>query len=334
MTQGDALREKLENVLAIIRESENNFMQRTSLESQIREQAQEKVELSFDGKKGKAKLMGIAIGCYILVYLLLATIVQQMLGTWIVIAIAAVITFVSLNKHPVIAGIAGIITVLMMGYMIFYCVIIPTVNAFATGNIPGIVITLAMAVILILMIYLINHKMVRDKNNKIREANYEIMVNNANVVNQLKVLYSRAMELDKALRSQLTPGGFYPQAYAYEQAAESFVRYIKNMEYGTPVTMQFLIEKYENDVHKQQEVQHWRTVESKLQRMEDLITYYGDNILQNQEEMQRSLRLQNIISLNMASQLTEQNERLSEISSKLNNNVRHVKLDGTLQIRR
>ncbi len=334
MTQGDELREKLENVLAIIRESENNFMQRTSLESQIREQAQEKVELSFDGKKGKAKLMGIAIGCYILVYLLLATIVQQMLGTWIVIAIAAVITFVSLNKHPVIAGIAGIITVLMMGYMIFYCVIIPTVNAFATGNIPGIVITLAMAAILILMIYLINHKMVRDKNNKIREANYEIMVNNANVVNQLKVLYSRAMELDKALRSQLTPGGFYPQAYAYEQAAESFVRYIKNMEYGTPVTMQFLIEKYENDVHKQQEVQHWRTVESKLQRMEDLITYYGDNILQNQEEMKRSLRLQNIISLNMASQLTEQNERLSEISSKLNNNVRHVKLDGTLQIRR
>lgn len=334
MTQGDELREKLENVLAIIRESENNFMQRTSLESQIREQAQEKVELSFGGKKGKAKLMGIAIGCYILVYLLLATIVQQMLGTWIVIAIAAVITFVSLNKHPVIAGIAGIITVLMMGYMIFYCVIIPTVNAFATGNIPGIVITLAMAAILILMIYLINHKMVRDKNNKIREANYEIMVNNANVVNQLKVLYSRAMELDKALRSQLTPGGFYPQAYAYEQAAESFVRYIKNMEYGTPVTMQFLIEKYENDVHKQQEVQHWRTVESKLQRMEDLITYYGDNILQNQEEMQRSLRLQNIISLNMASQLTEQNERLSEISSKLNNNVRHVKLDGTLQIRR
>ena len=328
------MREKLENVLAIIRESENNFMQRTSLESQIREQAQEKVELSFDGKKGKAKLMGIAIGCYILVYLLLATIVQQMLGTWIVIAIAAVITFVSLNKHPVIAGIAGIITVLMMGYMIFYCVIIPTVNAFATGNIPGIVITLAMAAILILMIYLINHKMVRDKNNKIREANYEIMVNNANVVNQLKVLYSRAMELDKALRSQLTPGGFYPQAYAYEQAAESFVRYIKNMEYGTPVTMQFLIEKYENDVHKQQEVQHWRTVESKLQRMEDLITYYGDNILQNQEEMKRSLRLQNIISLNMASQLTEQNERLSEISSKLNNNVRHVKLDGTLQIRR
>ncbi len=334
MTQGDELREKLENVLAIIRESENNFMQRTSLESQIREQAQEKVELSFDGKKGKAKLMGIAIGCYILVYLLLATIVQQMLGTWIVIAIAAVITFVSLNKHPVIAGIAGIITVLMMGYMIFYCVIIPTVNAFATGNIPGIVITLAMAAILILMIYLINHKMVRDKNNKIREANYEIMVNNANVVNQLKVLYSRAMELDKALRNQLTPGGFYPQAYAYEQAAESFVRYIKNMEYGTPVTMQFLIEKYENDVHKQQEVQHWRTVESKLQRMEDLITYYGDNILQNQEEMKRSLRLQNIISLNMASQLTEQNERLSEISSKLNNNVRHVKLDGTLQIRR
>lgn len=334
MTQGDELREKLENVLAIIRESENNFMQRTSLESQIREQAQEKVELSFDGKKGKAKLMGIAIGCYILVYLLLATIVQQMLGTWIFIAIAAVITFVSLNKHPVIAGIAGIITVLMMGYMIFYCVIIPTVNAFATGNIPGIVITLAMAAILILMIYLINHKMVRDKNNKIREANYEIMVNNANVVNQLKVLYSRAMELDKALRSQLTPGGFYPQAYAYEQAAESFVRYIKNMEYGTPVTMQFLIEKYENDVHKQQEVQHWRTVESKLQRMEDLITYYGDNILQNQEEMKRSLRLQNIISLNMASQLTEQNERLSEISSKLNNNVRHVKLDGTLQIRR
>ena len=68
--------------------------------------------------------------------------------------------------------------------------------------------------------------------------------------------------------------------------------------------------------------------------MEDLITYYGDNILQNQEEMKRSLRLQNIISLNMASQLTEQNERLSEISSKLNNNVRHVKLDGTLQIRR
>lgn len=333
MTQGDELREKLENVLAIIRESENNFMQRTSLESQIREQAQEKVELSFDGKKGKAKLMGIAIGCYILVYLLLATIVQQMLGTWIVIAIAAVITFVSLNKHPVIAGIAGIITVLIMGYMIFYCVIIPTVNAFATGNIPGIVITLAMAAILILMIYLINHKMVRDKNNKIREANYEIMVNNANVVNQLKVLYSRAMELDKDLRSQLTPGGFYPQAYAYEQAAESFVRYIKNMEYGTPVTMQFLIEKYENDVHKQQEVQHWRTVESKLQRMEDLITYYGDNILQNQEEMKRSLRLQNIISLNMASQLTEQNERLSEISSKLNNNVTHVKLDGTLQIR-
>lgn len=53
MTQGDELREKLENVLAIIRESENNFWQRTSLEAQIRKQAQEKVELSFDGKKGR-----------------------------------------------------------------------------------------------------------------------------------------------------------------------------------------------------------------------------------------------------------------------------------------
>lgn len=138
MTQGDELREKLENVLAIIRETENNFWQRTSLEAQIRKQAQEKVELSFDGKKGKAKLMGIAIGCYILVYLLLATIVQHMFGTWIAIAI--------------------------------YCFIIPTVNAFATGNIPGIVITLAMAAVLILIIYLVNHKIVRDKNNKIREA--------------------------------------------------------------------------------------------------------------------------------------------------------------------
>lgn len=138
----------------------------------------------------------------------------------------------------------------------FYCFIIPTVNAFATGNIPGIVITLAMAAVLILIIYLVNHKIVRDKNNKIREANYEIMVNNDKVVNQLKVLYSRAMELDKALRSQLTPGGFYPQAYTYEQAAESFVRYINNMEYGTPVTMQILIEKYDNDVYRQQEMQH------------------------------------------------------------------------------
>lgn len=333
MTQGDELREKLENVLAIIRESENNFWQRTSLEAQIRKQAQEKVELSFDGKKGKAKLMGIAIGCYILVYLLLATIVQHMFGTWIAIAIAAAITFVFANKSPVIAGIAGIITVLMMGYMIFYCFIIPTVNAFATGNIPGIVITLAMAAVMILIIYLVNHKIVRDKNNKIREANYEIMVNNDKVVNQLKVLYSRAMELDKALRSQLTPGGFYPQAYAYEQAAESFVRYINNMEYGTPVTMQILIEKYDNDVHRQQEMQHWRTVETKLQNIEGLITYYGDNILQNQEEMKHSLRLHNIISLNNAAQLAQQNQRLGEISSKLNNNATHVTVDGTLHIR-
>ena len=319
MTQGDELRGKLENVLAIIRESENNFIERTSLEAQLREMVAEKVALSFDGGKGKAKLMFLSIGAYMLVLLFLATLLQGLLGSWIMIAIAAAIAFVGINKHPVIAFIAGVGAVLMTCNMIYYCVIIPTIGAFTTGNIPAIIIILVMAAILIGIIYAVNHRVVRTKNAKIREANEEIMANNAYIVQQLRELYARAAELDQVLRSQLTPHGFYPQSYAYEDAAAAFVMYMKNLEHGTQVTMSVLMEMYKKDIHRQQQVEHWRREEAHWKCVEDLIVYYGDNILQNQEQIKQSLHFQNIISLNNAVQLAAQNERLDAISSKLNN---------------
>lgn len=329
MTQGDELREKLENVLELIRESESNFIERTSLEAQIQKQAQEKVEISFDGGKGKAKLIALSIGAYILVYLLLATIVQGLFGMWVAVAIAAVICFVCINLHPVIAFIAGAIAVIMTCYMVYGCVILPTINAFVTGNIPGIIITLVMTAILVAVIYLANHRMVRVKNKKIREANEEIMINNGQIVMQLQNLYTRAIELDHALRSQLTPNGFYPQQYVYEQAAAAFVGYMRNMERGTQVTMPLLVEMYKQDTHRQREVEHWQREEVHWKRVEDLITYYGENILQNQEEIKHSLRVQNIISLNNAIQLAEQNARLDSISRKMNS----MNVTGTINIR-
>lgn len=329
MTQGDELREKLDNVLTLIRESENNYIERTTLEAQIKQQAMEKAEMSFAGGKGKAKLIAMAVGIYILVLLLLATIIQGWLGTWIVVAIAATICFVCIGKRPVIGFLAGAVTVFMACYMIYWCVIYPTINAFATGNIPGIVIPLVMVAILVLVIYLANHRFIRKENEKIRQANDEILINNGQIFAQLQSLYARAMELDRALRSQLTPNGFYPQQYVYEHAAAAFVGYMRNMERGTMVTMPLLIEMYKQDTHRQREVEHWHKEEAHWKRTEDLIAYYGDNILQNQEEIKQSLHLQNIISLNNAIQLSAQNAKLDAISRKMGN----VNVTGTINIR-
>ena len=67
MIQGDELRAGLENVYSMIRQYEDNFTERESLRSQLRQLVNEKVELSFQGGKGKAKMTGIAVFVYIMI---------------------------------------------------------------------------------------------------------------------------------------------------------------------------------------------------------------------------------------------------------------------------
>ena len=144
MIQGDELRAGLENVYSMIRQYEDNFTERESLRSQLRQLVNEKVELSFQGGKGKAKMTGIAVFVYIMIYLLLGTIIYGRIGTWLAVAVGGAVTFVCVGVHPVIAFLAGAVVVVILLSMIYECAIMPTIRAFATGNIAWIVLTLVM----------------------------------------------------------------------------------------------------------------------------------------------------------------------------------------------
>lgn len=317
MIQGDELRAGLENVYSMIRQYEDNFTERESLRSQLRQLVNEKVELSFQGGKGKAKMTGIAVFVYIMIYLLLGTIIYGRIGTWLAVAVGGAVTFVCVGVHPVIAFLAGAVVVVILLSMIYECAIMPTIRAFATGNIAWIVLTLVMVAVLVLIIYIINHKAVRASNSKIRKANEEIMANNAVTVDRIKELNTDAAELVASIKRQLTPMGFYPQQYLYEHAAAYFVQYVRNLQYGTPITMAYLIEQYKTDEHRQAELQHWKNEEIHWQRVEDLIQHYGEEALQNQQFMINQLRFQNIISIDNNIRMREQNNILSSINGKL-----------------
>ncbi len=311
MIQGDELRAGLENVYSMICQYENNFAEREALRSQLRQLVNEKIELSFQGGKGKAKMTGIAIFVYLMIYLLLGTIIYGTIGSWIAVAVAGAVAFVGAGVHPIIAFLAGAFAVVIMLDMIYECAILPTMRAFATGNIAWIVFTLVMVAVLVLIIYIVNHKAVRASNSKIRKANEEIMANNAAVVDRINELNMDTEKLVAAIKRQLTPMGFYPQKYLCADAAAYFVRYVRDLQYGTPITMSELIDKYETE-------QRWNKAEAHWQNIEDLVKQYGEEALQNQQFMIDQLRFQNLISLDNNMKLYDQNNMLSSINRKLN----------------
>ena len=325
MVQGDELRANLKNVLAMIREYENNYMQRAALENQVRGEIAEQVEvaeLDFSGGKGKAKMTALAVVSYIVILLVLASVFGGMASAWVPIIIAAVVAVIGFNTVAFIGVIAAIVAVVMILYMIYGCVIEPTIRAFATGNITALLILAGLTALLVLIIYLVNHKLVnasnartRRMNKEIRKANQEIQKSNAQLVQQATALYNRAKELDQALQNCLSPHGFYPKRYVYEQAAAWFVNYMDDLEAGTPITMQQLIELYKSDMHNQRVEAQLDGISSDLNDLKNM----AGTIIGNQERQLQMLQVSNMIGMYQCYQNSVLNSNVAAIRDTANN---------------
>ena len=325
MVQGDELRANLKNVLAMIREYENNYMQRAALENQVRGEIAEQVEtaeLDFSGGKGKAKMTALAVVSYIVILLILASVFGGMAGSWIPIIIATVIAIIGFNTVFFIGVIAAVVAVGMILYMIYGCVIEPTIRAVTTGNVVALGILGALTALLVLIIYLVNHKLVnasnaraRRMNKEIRKANQEIQKNNAQLMQQATALYNRAKELDMALQSCLSPHGFYPKRYVYEQAAAWFVNYMDDLEAGTPITMQQLIEIYKSDMHNQKVEAQLDGISTELNDLKNM----AGTIIGNQERQVQMLQVSNMIGMYQCYQNSVLNSNVAAIRDTANN---------------
>lgn len=325
MVQGDELRANLKNVLSMIREYENNYMQRAALENQVRGEIAEQVEmaeLDFSGGKGKAKMTVLAVVSYIVILLILASVFGGMAGSWVPIIIAAVVAVIGFNTVVFIGVIASIVGVIMILYMIYGCVIEPTIRAFATGNVVALVILAVLMVLLVLIIYLVNHKLVnasnaraRRMNKEIRKANQEIQKNNAQLMQQAAALYNRAKELDMALQNCLSPHGFYPRRYVYEQAAAWFVNYMDDLEADTPITMQQLIEIYKSDMHNQKVEAQLDGIDSELNDLKSM----AGTIIGNQGRQLQMLQVSNMIGMYQCYQNSVLNSNVAAIRDTADN---------------
>lgn len=320
----------------MIREYENNYMQRAALENQVRGEIAEQVEtaeLDFSGGKGKAKMTALAVVSYIVILLILASVFGGMASSWIPIIVATVIAIIGLNTVFFIGVIAAIAAVAMIIYMLYECVIKPTIQAFATGNVVALLILGALTALLVLIIYLVNHKLVnasnakvRRMNKEIRKANQEIQKNNAQLVQQATALYNRAKELDRALQNCLSPHGFYPRRYVYEQAAAWFVNYMDDLEAGTPITMQQLIELYKSDMHNQKVEAQLDGISSDLNDLKNM----AGTIIGNQERQLQMLQVSNMIGMYQCYQNSVLNSNVEAIRDTANNTYERMTRHDTI----
>ena len=303
-----------------------NFLKRAEIERQLRAEIEEKAKIDISGKSGKARLIGMVSGIYILVMLLLATIVYGMVGAWIVVAIAGAICFVMLDKKKVISLLAGAVAVGVTLYLVYVSVIDPIKRAVQNGNVPGIVVPLVMAVLLVIIILVINSKYVEVSNKKIREINAEILANNAELIAQARELEAEARELDSLISAELTPNGWYPAKYATDDAAEFFHDYMK--ETSMDVDMNGLIAAYEKKLRDDKEdafrAQVLENQERYLANQEQMKKQFNQ-MIDNQQALEQQMRFSNIIGMYNCYQ-----------TSVLNNNVealKHVRTNVNITIR-
>jgi hypothetical protein len=325
MYQGEELKQNLVRVQSILDEYSSNMTTMASLEKQQRSELAEKVAIDTSGAGGKAKLIAMVIGGYMLVMLLLATIAYGMLSMWIVIAVAAVIAFVMCHVHIILALIAGIVAVLGAVYMIYLSVVEPFIRAIQTGNIPGILIPTLLAVILVVIVLIINRKSVEVSNRKIRQINNEIISQNKDILTQYNNLQARAEELDGFLVKELTSnGGWYPSDFAFCDAAHFFVNYIINRK--PDITMSELIDKYEQERRDRERrafeaasLGNQQTIIRNQQQMKQQF----NQLIDNTEAMKTQLQFSNMIGMYNCYQM-----------SVLNNNVAALKSAKTVVVTR
>ena len=314
MVQGAELSAKLNDVANIIYEYEQNFLKRAELESKVRHQVAEKVALDVSDTKGKVKVTGIAVGVYVLVMLLLATIAYGMIGAWVVVAVAGAIAYVNWNKKRVVSIAAGAVAALITIYLVYICVIEVVIRAFATGNVVGILITVIMALILVAIIYFGNRKSVQAANAKIRKTNEEIIASNNSLKLQADKLLNRAKQLDSALLSQVTPNGWYPAKYAFGDAVSFFVEYMRDV--NPDVSMSVLIEKYEQE-QRDRETRAFRNQvlsnQAAIIRNQQMMMAQYDRMIENLEYLGRQVQFSNMIGMYQCYQISVLNNNVSAI---------------------
>lgn len=311
MYQGQELLEQITKVYCIIVNYEANFLERTALEYQVRSQIAEKAKISISGAKGKARLTAIVTGIYVLVMLLFATIVYELVGAWIVVAICAAIAFVNWDKKKGLSVIAGGIAGLLIAYLFYVCVIDTVIRAFAAGNVPGIIIPIVMAAILAVIIIVINHKSVDISNAKIRKINAEILASNTSIKAQSDTLLVEAKELDASLLKELTPNGWYPAKYAYEDAANFFIDYLENVK--PQATMSELIDKYEQERRDRENRAFQNRVENGIDhiiRNQEQMMQQFNQMIDNQEQTNQLLRFSNMIGMYNCYQMSVLNNNI------------------------
>jgi hypothetical protein len=317
MYQGEELKQNLVRVQSILDEYSSNMTTMASLEKQQRSELAEKVAIDTSGAGGKAKLMTMVVGGYVLVMLLLATIVYGMFSTWVGIAVAAAVAFVMWNRHKIIAIIAGAIAVFVTAEMIYVCVIATFIRAISIGNVPGILIPTLFAVILVAIVLLINRKSVEKSNEKIRQINNEIIAQNQNVITRYSSLRTRAEELDTALVKELTSnGGWYPSDFAFCDAAHFFVNYIINRK--PDITMSELIDKYEQERRDRERrafeaasLGNQQTIIRNQQQMKQQF----NQLIDNTEVLKTQLQFSNMIGMYNCYQMSVLNNNVAALKS-------------------
>lgn len=268
-------------------------------ECQLRNEIKEKQEINFSGVKGKCKGAGIAVTIYVGVLLLLATIVCHLWVDWFVILIGAAICFALWNSKKAIAILGGMASVAGFAYLIKAFVVDTLIKAVKVGNYVAIIVLTVATVILIATIVLSNRLYVKKANERIQVQNMDIREMNARLYDEINTLLGEEERITLRIQKRLVSnGGFYPDKYAFVDAANFFVAQMEkiNGEY----TMQQLIDRWEKEKDREyqrkideEKRQHRIFVAKSLNDVKD----YMNQITQNQETMKMQLHFSNVMSL-------------------------------------
>lgn len=275
-------------------------------EREIRTEIREKHEIDFSGTKGKAKGIGIAVAIYVIVLLLLATAVCHLWVDWLIILVGAAVCFSLWNSKKGIAIISGLLAVAGFVYLIKAFVVDTLIRAVKVGNYTALIILMVLTALLFVAIILLNRLYVKKANESIRVQNIDIRAMNEILYNRIDNLDSKEKEILNRIGPMLnSKGGFYPDAYAFEEAATFFVN--KLVDFQKEYSMEKLIDMWEKE--QDREYQRRRDEEERLHRifiansLNDVKNYLNQ-ITDNQEIMQRQLHFNNIMNLYNICQLS------------------------------
>lgn len=302
-----------EQLLENIKEMESNLRELDSVrtefvraERELRTEIREKHEMDFSGTKGKAKGVGIAVAIYTGVLLLLATAICHLWVDWFIIIVGAAVCFSLWNSKKGIALVGGILSAAGFIYLIKAFVVDTLIRAVNVGNYTALIFLAVLTALLFVTIVLLNRLYVKKANESIQAQNIDIRAMNEILYTKIDDLYLKENEILNKIKPMLNSnGGFYPDEYAFVDAAAFFINQLKNktMTY----TMKELIHSWEEMEEKEyrrrideEERQHRIFIANSLNDVKN----YLNQITENQEIMQRQLHFNNIMNLYNICQLS------------------------------